>query len=82
MSKRIVEKITRNCCEWDDLVVVPGHEPRHRIINPERMYCKHCREIHSLTRFMDAAGSSDYRYDPTGTFYRRKTKSSNTKTHR
>lgn len=65
MTKKIVESIERNCCQYRDLRPVCDSKVLFRsgLKNVyDIMQCKYCGDIHKYYRYMDAAGSMDWEY--------------------
>lgn len=63
--KKIRETTERYCCQPEDLVELPKHPTSTwRRREPEFMFCKHCGQRFQYYRFMDAAGSMDWGYQP------------------
>lgn len=82
MTKRIKETLERDCCEYEDFVYInaltrrkastriPHGEWNRKIARGEIIpFCKHCNEIHEFFTFTDAAGSRDWAFRATGTFF-------------
>jgi hypothetical protein len=59
---KIVQTVSRECCQQQDLKVVDGCKMMNSSRYPELKFCVHCGARHKYTSFMDAAGSSDWEY--------------------
>lgn len=57
---RIKETIERECCQSKDLKDVHG-SPKIGVDSTYK-FCVHCGATHKFSRYMDAAGSSDWEY--------------------
>ncbi len=65
----VTEKLERDCCQYKDLRPLNGmvNNTANRMMNgrnKEFMFCVHCGRHHEYTRYMDAAGSSEWEYRP------------------